>query len=258
MMNRAIKDFIHSSLKKKGYKVVKTNSDSTPTKFNATKKIKVEFVGPPGVGKSTVYRILLSSRKKEDNWFTPEEIYQVKERLVSPSDVIPLSNHYEKAIDLIYNLIISNSKTTTTYKINTLRYAHYILNQDNVIQSLNLKFKAVFDEGVFHTPEYMVELNKKDEESFKAILRNKATVNFYNSPEAIVNNFKERMEQGWITYLHLNKTDDELLKLTNTEIQNRKELLGLVEQNKVPVLDVNTADIPQLNAIKIKTFLATL
>jgi len=256
-MKKNLKTIIVKLINYLGYDLVK-RYDRKTKRTNETEEgtpIKVEFIGPPGVGKSTIFKETLRLRENDGEWITSKELlksldnysnynYEIKEY-----DVL-LGNYFKQILSK--NLPIRN-------KIKLLKYFLKITTEDELVNKFAGKQIVVFSEGLFHNGNNCImDIEKTNPDIFRQIIQKKAIVNCINQPDIILEYIKKRNEKEKLRMVHRDLTDSELFVKTKSSIKRKKELMQLLIKYNVPCLEINTADNITENAHKVRNFINSL
>lgn len=220
-----------------------------------SKPLYVEFTGVPGVGKSTIYKKLISDNNNliKASDFTRK--FTLKER--------------EKNMireDLFYNNILNNQIFTISQgkypaidKLTMLNTFKRILIEDKVISTNNKNITIVDDEGFFKYFSYHINriysLTEERNELFEKII-NRVIIYCYSTPERITSQVLKRyQETGGLIVPFRNKSEEELKDIIKERLDKEEHFIHLMKEIKMPVLLIDTADNLEENIKKINDFI---
>lgn len=218
-----------------------------------TKPIIVEFNGLPGLGKTTVSKLLIDELNREG--YTTIRNYR---RNVFHTLHHPFPELYNLKL---FRLVSAYAKTIPPVG---KRKAHvhwtnfYAQKYDSIMKDCNVDF-AIIDEGIIQFFESMAykdtfpKSNKVNEivMKLKSMGIEFVRVDVFNDVEKSVQRIKSRAPRG-LAYESMEP--DELLETLQTESINfeyLRSVFSMVYENQ-KVIEINTADDPRLNADKIK------
>ncbi len=116
------------------------------------------------------------------------------------------------------------------------------------------------EDGLFHNfGSAIIELHQKNEIDLISLIKNRALVFCYANPEIISKRIIERHQTiKHIRPQHKNKTLNELTESQTTSLNNKKMFVDLLRGKGLPVLDIDTSDNLESNAMKVKEFIKNL
>lgn len=195
-------------------------------------KFTIEFIGPSGIGKSTLFKEYFS--KTDFNFYTQNDIYKIKSRLDEQNI---LSNIYKELLfkkhsnllDRAYNAYVSTE---------LLNYFTKIVSEDIVIQNASKDFGFIIEEGIVHN--FSMELFQLSNENLSLLLKNRIIIYIRpENPNLIVQRIKKRAsEGGHVVIHHNNKTDEELLNIAKQSIVHFDKLINRIKELNIPCIQI--------------------
>lgn len=222
------------------------------------KPLYVEFTGVAGVGKSTIYKRLISINNnliKATNFTRKFALNKQEKNAISE--------------DLFYNNILNDQIYTMSQgeypaldKIRMLNSFKNVLIKDKIIFANNKNFVIVDDEGFFKYFSNHIfrrySLNENRDELLEKII-NRVIVYCYSTPENIVAQILKRyQETGNIIVPFRNKSKEQLINIIRERLEKENSFIQLMKEIKIPLLLINTSDDITDNAKKINAFITDL
>lgn len=236
-----------------GYDLVKrpNKANSHPNESHKGFPLKVEFIGPSGVGKSTIIKEMVLQKTKDEKWVVAGELTNRYEK----SDNIACKI-YDDLLKIHTEQMMSRPTTPLRKKITLLRYYLKLVSEEELINMVAGNNTVVFHEGLFHNGgSSIIELEKTHPDVFLKIIRNKAIVNCTADPETIVKYVRNRQKQGTRRSMLEGYNDRELMEKAQSALNKKKELVELLQNHQIPCLEINTTESIAQNAHKIRSFL---
>ncbi len=180
-----MKNLIKYFLNKLGYKIVRINPIKKIKIHTLThqKPLFIEFIGVSGVGKSTLYKAMIKQRASDDNWLGVKEYINYINGNIWPLD---------KDIHPVYKKILNKKYEQVTRKYNikdTIGFMAFFLKnikEEIIARHSNQKYTLVIEEGLFHNfGSAIMELHQKNEIDLNSLIKNRALVFCYATPEII-------------------------------------------------------------------------
>lgn len=209
-------------------------------------KFIIEFIGPSGIGKSTLFKEYFS--KTDFNFYTQNDLYKIKSKL-----------DQQKILSIIYNELLLNKHNNLLIKgynayINTelLNYFTKIVSEDIIIQNSYKDCGFILEEGIAHN--FSMELLQLSNEHLSLLLKNRIVVYLRpEDPNIVVQRIKKRAnEGGHIVIHHNNKTDEELLNIAIQSIANYDKLIERIKVLNFPYLQIISEE--NNGSSKLKSF----
>lgn len=216
-------------------------------------KSYVEFIGPPGVGKSTVFKALMESSPD----LMPLSV--LKHRLNLPPRL--LGQEFDEQYQLLaaHKLeTVSKSDLLPTDKLWALGYFNRIIEDDKLPLLHNQVHCVVADEGLFHNFKSSVEHLLTTTVVPAAFLAGRLIINCHATPERIARQIQQRhSETGHLVPQHKNKTFGQLLTDQEEALRHCRKYADFLAEHGLPVLHVNTESAALENTPKIHEFIQT-
>ncbi len=247
----------------------------------------IEFVGVPGVGKSTTYEFLKTKYEKNSNWIPYEELCKsnaehrkgIKEFIIafiikkikpgasskaSPDRILlnrAIAAHPE-LISLFWKTIskVENSKGEEL-RFYGANYIRAILEKYQRIKEAPSDKYCLVDEGLIHNLNYFTSagatagLYEQGSHILSLIELPEAVIYFNGDVNTIVHRTRERRN------LRLRDkflTPSELLRSRRESIQEKQVHMELVKSCKIPVLCLEAKDSVKVKANRIISFVKEL
>ncbi len=216
----------------------------------------IEFVGPSGVGKSILQKEVLRIREPDINWLTPEEFIKLEN--VTVNDEI-FNSTFQEIIKSKINKVLAHDLTSTNH-LKVLSFLYRNITSVALVHHYNKNYKVLFEEGLFHNfGDSLFDLHQTNYKEFDDIISNRAIVFCTAKPETIANQILERNRLFSILQpFHEFKNFSELVEYQKGYLREVDRHIGLLRQKKVPILQINTSDNLQKNAIKVNGFINNL
>jgi len=146
-------------------------------------------------------------------------------------------------------------------KLKVLSFFHKVLYQDGLIGLYNRNYTIISEEGLFHNfgNEIVSLLNSGDEVSVKELMRNRAVVYCYSTPEIIAHQIIKRYnETGKLLPQHKTDSFETLIEFQKEALINKERFIETLKSFNIPVLMINTSDDIESNAKKVNAFISSL
>lgn len=218
---------------------------------DSSKKRYVEFIGPPGVGKSTVFKALTE--------FSPDlmPLSVLKRRLNLPSRL--LSREFDEQYQLLaaHKLeTVTKSDLLPTDKLWVLGYFQRMIEDDKIAMLHGQSHCIVADEGLFHNFKSSVEHLLGTTAVPPAFLSGRLLINCHTAPERIARQIQRRhRETGHLVPQHKNKTFGQLLEDQVEALRYCRKYADLLTEHGIPVLHIDTASAALENTMKVLEFI---
>jgi len=252
-----IKSFVKSLFNRLGYEVTIRKKTMCPKKHKVNKPIKIEFIGPPGVGKTTIYEELIRRRKKKDVWLPVSFLSkQIKSIKLKESEV---PEYHMALLEMKLNNV-QGKKYSVFTKLSFLSYFFDVIKKDLILSKDFNDLTTVSDEGIVHNfSKEILELSKQNSRLALCVLKNTAIIYCYASAKTITNNvLKRHRETGRLLAQHRDKEKKDLMAVNKTAIENKEKTLQFLQTNNIPHVTLNTEEPVSINAQKVSTFINKL
>lgn len=247
----------------------------------------IEFVGVPGVGKSTTYEFLKTKYVENSNWIPYEEMCKsttehrkgIKEIVVSylikkvkPNALTKISHdrvilnraikNNPELLELFWNRISKieniNGEELRFYGVN---YIRSVLEKIERVKEKNCPKHCVVDEGLIHNINYFItpipdqEFRTQVSNMLKLIYLPQAVIYFKGDPETIV---KRTLDRGNLRIRDKFLTTQELLDSRRESIKEKEVYLEVVKSRNIPVLTLDSKDSVEVKSNSIISFINEL
>lgn len=215
----------------------------------------IDFMGPSGVGKTTLFNEVYKQRSKNLDWITPEEF--VHNKKFTFSDIV--SSFHQDILEFKINEILRQKTFRTSDKLGLLDFINKIIRKEVIINHYNQNQKIVFEDGFFHVFGFEIkELVEKDFKTYQGFIQNRALVFCYTEPENLVENILKRSKTDWVRTQHKNLSKEELLIQEEKTLEQRRELAYFFRDQNLPFLEIHTFENLKENAKKVNDFIEKL
>lgn len=247
----------------------------------------IEFVGVPGVGKSTTYEFLKTKYVKNSNWIPYEELcnrsdehrkgikelairYLIKKikpnalSKIAPDRIVlnKAINNNPKLIELFWKKIPgienNNGEELRFYGVN---YMSSILEKiERVKEEISNKY-CIVDEGLIHNIKYFTgpisdwEFTRQVSYILSLMDLPQAVIYFNGDPETIVN---RTLDRGNLRLRDKFLTHQELLKSRMETIHEKGMYIDAVKLRNIPVLTLDANESVKVKSNKILSFINSL
>lgn len=220
------------------------------------KPIYVEFVGVPGVGKSTLYENVFKQVKSK--WRNIHELQKIFIRHANSKSTESLSLYQELAQQKIQN--VASRNYTGIDKMNIIKYFHSVLIDDSLVYLFNNDYNIMSDEGLIHNfGEAILALSKSKEEEFKSLMERRAVIYCYASPEIVAKRILEREKKtGELLPQHKVDSYDNLVLLQQESLYFKHQIIDSLSNYNIPILSIDTSNSMSQNVDQVVQFLNQL
>jgi len=228
-MTQNIKNIIRSVTKQFGFEIIRTYPRISK-RHKTDNPLKVEFVGVSGAGKTTLYKQLVKSRTKKDNWLPLEQFLAHYEKQDRKQDS---EEPHLKLLELKTKRIFNSQDHSLFTKMGLLSFFYENLIKDRILYKHNKNYKVVWHDGVIHNYSAdFVKLYGQDKESIAALLENTAVVYFNSTNTAVTRNIIKRQSQsGHLRPQHRNLTQEELMAKSEKSLLKKQEILKVIKKH---------------------------
>jgi len=207
------------------------NNQHKEYQFRFNNNFLVEFIGPAGIGKTTLYNKVhaIANFLHHSNEVINNNVYSLN----TPQHSLLLQNKLQFLFKTAYN----------TYTVAELiNYFTSVILKDITLQFKPTQQGVILEEGICHN--FSRELQELSINDLNKILHNRVLIYLRpTQPYTVVERIRKRQKQGGHTVSHhQGKTDDELLKITENAIVNYDSLVQLVKQFNLPTLIISDND----------------
>lgn len=249
-----IAKLVNKVARKFGFRIIRVKKESLG--FREHKRpLFIEFVGAPGVGKTTLFNKLnlkklravtitdflrFIRKNKDDTFFDNKEVYQklaaTKLEVIYKRDVLALDKYF----------YISWFRSVITRDLEVINNIHRHL--------------VITDEGLVHNfNSELIKLYETNNSEFRKLLKNRAFIYCFSDPQLIAEQILNRYgKTGTLLPQHKNKTSEELASDQVKAQKGKENLISLLEKENIPVLRINTAENADENVHKIYKFVENI
>lgn len=225
------------------------------------KKIKgdpiyVEFVGVPGVGKTTLYENIFKKVKR--NW---RDIHELQRIFMEHTNGIAAESQ------LCYQ-VLAQSKMQSLESCNfngidqmkLVKYFHSVLIADSLVHLFNNKYNIMSDEGLIHNfGEGLLALSRSNIDEFKSLSKRRAVIYCHTSAETIAKRIIEREKKtGRLLPQHKLDSFEELVSLQKKCLKQKNQLIGFLSKYDIPFLSIDTSNPMTENVEQVVKFITEL
>lgn len=206
--------------------------------------IYIEFVGVPGVGKTTLYNEVSNNYVLWNNFIGGGNSFSC--------------DFYESLAELKLKTVTAQSVSNID-KLFLLGYFYKMIIQDyNIIQT-NKNIIAK-DEGLIHNfGNELYTLLSKNEKFVENFIQSRAVVYCYADENSVADRILSRYEtMGRLLPQHKNKSKEELIVQERITLKRKLETINFIESLNIPVLYVDTVEELAKNVDKVISFVNSL
>lgn len=241
-----------------GYDIVRIKNYKIKPWHIAGNPLKIEFVGPSGVGKTTLFKKLLQGRGREDEWISLDEFLSTcSNRNINNTT---RDESYDSLLEYKTKNVLQKKSYAIFTQLGLLSFFYQNLKKDIFLSQINKDCKVVWDDGIIHNfSTELISLAKEDERLFSAFINNLAVVYCYASEDFITKNIlKRQQEKGQTRPQHIGLGSEQLNSSNQHSSKIKLETVKLLKKHSVPVLEVNMAADAAENVKKIRAFIHKL
>lgn len=254
----------------------------------------IEFIGPPGVGKSFLFNKLLKSRTKEDSWITPEEAAdlifirdqywksmtkvnlvklfireKILRRKMSISSKFPVKTKIklidffgedlEVHAELLFHGLHEKSEFGYRKKLNMMSWFYtHRLEPFILLHGSKLDAPILFEDGIIHNntgfKNFESYMNFKSKD-IKNIPLPDSIVLILASPNTIFNRIKYRNTLGDGRFMQRDLSDSEIKYHVDRSLKSSLKIANTLEKLGCSLLQINADDPVKDSCDKINNFL---
>lgn len=246
----------------------------------------IEFIGVPGVGKSTTYRFLKNKYKKDELWIPFEKLRKLDEnapksikksvlryliKQIVPNEVKKNSHNriylnkavkeHQKLLNLFWNSIpYIDDNDGEELKFYGVEYIQNILEKIQLIKDNQTEKLCLVDEGLLHNLRYFKPTSGEISEASLLTVLNyiylpKAVIYFTGDVNVIVD---RTISRGNPRLRDKNLTHAQLIDSRLDAIKEKEQCIKAIENLRIPVLYLDAMESLDLKAEKIRDFIYEL
>lgn len=217
--------------------------------------VYVEFVGVPGVGKTTLYKNVFKEIQRK--W---QDIHELKNTLkhIEDQDAESLLCYQELAQHKMQSIKTRNFSGIDQMKL--VKYFHSVLIADSLVYLFNNDYNVMSEEGLIHNfGDSLLALSKSNKEEFENLMKHRAVVYCHAPAEIVAKRILEREKKtGRLLPQHKVSSFDELVNLQNESLKLKQQLIDFLSKHDIPILSIDTSDPMTGNVAQVKHFLTEL
>ena len=207
----------------------------------------IEFIGPSGVGKSTLCS--LTKDKLSCKWNNIERLNYCKLGAIA-----------EDIIDLHWTIFkgkfpfIQNLNTASSAKLGLVNYFNKVVLDNIRILRVRENAGFILEEGICHN--FFEELNELSIQDLSLLMTNRSLICVLPKDEnTVVKQIRKRTKQTGKTVFHHNGLDDKtLFEMTKDYVKGINIFLKRIESLNIPVCKVYIEDGLEVNCKRIIEF----
>lgn len=249
------KRFLNKLTRKLGFQIISVKNSYKPLVNNNHDPIYIEFMGVPGVGKSTLFnQISYGKNTTTLNNFIKMHKRNYDDKLIESQPIYSIL-----AEEKLKEVLLKNFSSFDKLKI--LHFFFLVLFNDLILYKFNKNTIVVAEEGLFHNFGNVIETvrNTENKELLQNLFKNRAIVYCYSTPEKVAHQIMKRYEEsGKLLPQHKTKNFEELVELQKQALKNKERTLDILKEFDIPVLMINTSNDTSENLIKINLFIKSL
>ena len=256
-----LKQTIKSALNALGYDLTRVPRrkihipQSTSCTDRSGAPLRIEFLGPSGIGKTTLSEELVRRRRKSDRWVLARELAVGGQNMTVSRDV-ELDEHYASLLELTIQSVAAKPIPVAT-KYWLLSFLHHNLMIDWHLSRFGGCDPIVVEDGILHnfSPAIRALAERHDNDNLDVLLRNRAVVYCYGSTDLLVERIEKRSREGRSRPQHEEKSSRELCEQSSRVISGTANVLALLRNYGLPCIELDMADALHENAERIRTFI---
>lgn len=231
-LNRALEKLI-------GFKLVRTQrTKPLPSTIKADNNLIVEFMGPSGVGKTTLRDYYLIHHK-----------FSFEGEVITEKEVKNYHFNFEESKsekEKIYRLLlaaqlkkISDTKDSFIKTHRRLNLFYDTLKNDFLIRNYLSDTIVFMDQHVF---KFFANdfIHLKETEQKQEFLEHRIIIYCKASPETIINHIEKRKQTGTTRPVHQQRESEELHRQLEEHLAERKKDVQMLKKNGAHLLEINT------------------
>ncbi len=245
----------------------------------------VEFIGSPGVGKTTIYRKLQSFWGENQNWIPDKYLFPKKKKSLlfrskkiftlgfskDPQQIDPIAMReagdrfvalYPEYMNACWNNINIRQKKHINgldLRFAKANYLYQLIQKIQCIEESNSSKLAVVDEGLVHSicnGLYWSETENEEKEEIKNLLK------VIPLPKALISvettfseNISRLLERKKVISMHKSLIVSDLENVIRQNRSKRALINQIVQEYEIPLLTINSSKSPEHNSLEIMDFI---
>lgn len=213
----------------------------------------IDFIGPSGVGKTTLYNEVYKQRRHPMDWLSPKEFIHAKGDILWAKNI---PSDYEEIVRMKIEKVCKNEIYNPVQMLNQFSFLQKVMKEEIILKTFNSNQKVIFEDGFFHVfGEEIKLLLEKDSERYKNFLQNRALILCVSTPEKIANQIIKREKVEGRRAQHVNKDLKLLIQQEDKTLEMRKNLAHFFGAQGVPILVIDTSNPLHENGQEINSFI---
>lgn len=216
----------------------------------------VEFVGVPGVGKTTLYRNVFDEVKKK--W---RDIHEFQRIFIEHADGQAVESqpcYQELAQHKMQSLESRNYSGIDQMKI--VKYFHSVLIADSLVYLFNNDYNVLSEEGLIHNfGESLLELFKNNKKEFENLMKHRVVIHCHAPADIVAKRILEREKKtGGLLPQHKVNSFAELVNMQKKSLELKQQFIDFLSKHGIPILSIDTSNPMTENVAQVKHFLTKL
>ena len=220
------------------------------------KPLYVEFVGVPGVGKTTLYNNVFKQIKNK--WRDINEL----EQIFAEHNNGKATESYSCYQDLAQHKVstVASYDYSGLDKMKIIKYFQSVLIKDSLVYLFNKEYNIVSDEGLIHNfGEGIIAFSNSKESDYKDLLKHRAIIYCETSASTIAKRIIEREKiTGNLLPQHKVDSFDKLVLNQEKYLNNYRLIFDYTSKYNIPILSIDTSDPMHDNVQKSIEFMSKL
>ena len=215
-------------------------------------RLYVEFIGPPGVGKTTTFDTVVKNNRSLLKYVDFRRTVNLQ-----PTEVNTEFDDTYQALASHKLDQISKADYSALDKLKVLAYFHRVVEGDRVVMLHNRGYTVISDEGLLHNFGKALEQEILHGRIPSSFLARRVVINCHAPAERIAEQIlKRHRETGNLLPQHKNKTVQQLALDQEEICQHYWKFRDLLLRSGMPVLDIDTSANTDLNVKDILEFIS--
>lgn len=237
---------LNNYLKKLYYKALeisqsKVKNNELKSRKN-TKGLTIEFIGPAGVGKSTLFDAVKNRMQGHWNYREKQQHYKLEQCQTSIDGTLHWNLMMAKAINL-HGLELNGFR-----KLKLLKYFSDVVYSDLYMHFSSSESGFLLEEGIFHN--FSKEINSLQNNEFESLIANRVLI--YVRPKnntTVVDRIRKRTaNNGHTVTHHIGLSDHELLAIVDRSVIKFDVMIKRAQTLNHQILTVYAEDELNYNA----------